>query len=118
MSAERDNLLMWSHYADCHRGICIEFKTTVGTLFGCDLLDVVYAPDYPKLNVCDKPDVEFVKQCVRTKSVDWAYEEEWRIIYTETGPQSFRPEDEELRGVIFGAHISENNKQGVLLRRA
>lgn len=114
MSAKRDNLLMWSHYADCHRGICIEFKTAAGTLFGCDLLDVDYVVDYPKLNVCDNPDIEFVKQCFRTKSIDWEYEEEWRIIYTKTGCQFFRPEDQELSGVIFGAHISENDKQAVV----
>jgi hypothetical protein len=114
MSAKRDDLLMWSHYADYHRGICIEFKTTAGMLFGCDLLSVVYVVDYPKLNVCDNPNIEYVKQCVRTKSKDWKYEEEWRIIYTKNGPQFFKPEDEELSGVIFGAHILENDKQDVL----
>jgi hypothetical protein len=110
MSAKRDNLLMWSHYADCHRGICIEFKTTEGALFGCDLLDVYYDGNYPRLNVCDDVDFEFVKRCLRTKSADWDYEKEWRIIYKEVGCQSFRPEDSELTGVILGAHISTADK--------
>lgn len=25
LATEYDNLLMWSHYADCHRGLCIEY---------------------------------------------------------------------------------------------
>jgi hypothetical protein len=114
MSAKRNDLRMWSQYADFHRGICIEFKTTADTLFGCDLLDVRYVVDYPKLNVCDNVDIEFVKQCVRTKSTYWEYEDEWRIIYREAGSHSFRPEDGELSGVILGAHISESDKQSVL----
>lgn len=109
VSAKRDNLLMWSHYADSHRGICIEFKTTDGKLFGCDLQHIDYDVNYPKLSIYDEPNVEFVKRCVGTKSSDWTYEEEWRIIYRETGCQRFP--SEELSGVILGAHISKRNKE-------
>jgi Protein of unknown function (DUF2971) len=114
MSAKCDNLLMWSHYADCHRGICIKFKTTGGKLFGCDLSKVDYQKQYPIFSVYDKPDFEFVKKYVRTKWLEWIYEEEWRIIYKETGCQSFLPEGEEISGVILGARISKRNKELVL----
>ena len=112
MSAKRDNLLMWSHYADYHRGLCIEFKTTGGKLFGCDLQHIDYVVNYPKLSVYDEPDFEFVEKCVRTKSADWKYEEEWRIIYDKrTGSQFFLSENEELSGVILGARISKRNRE-------
>lgn len=114
MSAKRDNLLMWSHYADYHRGICIEFKTTDGKLFGCDILNIDYNEKYPKYNVYNNMDLEQVRKYICTKSVDWEYEEEWRIIYKETGCQFFSPEDEELSSVILGAHISKSNKELVL----
>jgi len=114
MSAKRHNLLMWSHYADYHRGICVEFKTTGGKLFGCDLQHIDYDVNYPKLSVYDEPDFEFVEKCVRTKSADWEYEEEWRILYKRTGCQFFLSEDEELSGVILGARISRKNKELVL----
>ncbi len=26
LTESRDNFLMWSHYADCHRGFCVEFE--------------------------------------------------------------------------------------------
>lgn len=111
MSAKRDNLLMWSHYADYHKGICIEFKTTEGKLFGCDILNIDYEEKYPKFNVYNNMDLERVRKYICTKSRGWEYEEEWRIIYKETGCQFFLTEDEELSGVILGAHISKSNKE-------
>lgn len=114
MSAKRDNLLMWSHYADYHRGICIEFKTTGGKLFGCDILNIDYDDKYPKFNVYDDMDLERVRKYTCTKSLDWEYEEEWRILYKRTGCQFFLSENEELSGVILGAHISRRNKELVL----
>jgi hypothetical protein len=113
MSAKRDNLLMWSHYADCHKGICMKFKTTGGKLFGCDLLNVDYVENYPNLSVYDNPDYEWVRKHLTTKSLAWRYEEEWRIMYERTGCQ-FLSENEELSGVILGARISRRNKELVL----
>jgi hypothetical protein len=34
LSAEEGHPLLWSHYADSHRGVCLHFKTTPGSLFG------------------------------------------------------------------------------------
>jgi len=112
MSAKRDDILMWSHYADHHKGICIEFKTTHGKLFGCDILNVEYDVKYPKFTVCDDANEEFVKRFARTKFSDWSHEEEWRIFYRETGCQIFPPE--EISGVILGSRISKKNKEFVL----
>ena len=114
MSAKRDNLLMWSHYSDHHKGICIEFKTTNGKLFGCDMLNVKYDEKYPIFTVCDDMNVDRVKKFTRTKFLGWGYEEEWRILYKETGCQLFPPE--EISGVILGSRISNKNKELVLKR--
>jgi hypothetical protein len=112
MSAIRDNLLMWSHYADSHRGICLEFEVTNGKLFGCDLSEVIYQETYPKLTVCDEINFEFVKTYMTTKSFDWSHEKEWRIIIDKkTGCQVF-PSDE-LSGVILGARISKSKKNQI-----
>jgi len=114
MSAKRDNLLMWSHYADCHRGICIEFKTTGGKLFGCDLSKIDYDEKYPNFNVYDDMNMERVRKYLCTKSFDWKYEEEWRIIYNKTGCHYLPSEDNELSGIILGARITKRNKELVL----
>ena len=106
MSEKRDDLLMWPHYADCHRGICLEFKTNDGKLFDRDLLEVHYQKTYLNLSVYDKPDLDWVRKYLSTKS------EEWRIIYIKTGLQSYQPE--ELSGVILGACISNEDRELVL----
>ncbi len=115
MSAKRDNLLMWSHYADHHRGICLEFETTNGKLFGCDLLKVDYPLLYPNFSVYDEADLDWVRKYISTKSEDWYYEKEWRILYHETGTQTYLTE--ELSGVILGARISEKNEENEELVR-
>ena len=106
-----DSTLMWSHYGDNHRGICLEFA--VGArLFG-SAMKVVYREDYPQWlprDLATDP-----TQILLTKSDDWAYEHEYRIIglgdsvsrssefhpLTLTG--SFMPlPDGALRSVIIG----------------
>jgi hypothetical protein len=67
---------MWSHYADNHRGICLEFGTDV-RLFA-SALEVTYRSDYPKWapNLVGDSGADILL----TKSDDWKYEREFRII--------------------------------------
>jgi len=112
MSARRDHIVMWSHYADSHRGICLEFAVSDSMLFGCSLTPIIYQKEYPKLNVCDEMTLPWAKEYLSIKSYDWSYEEEWRIIYREHGFHGFP--SNELTGVILGARISQENRQMVL----
>jgi hypothetical protein len=112
ISAKRDNLLMWSHYSDCHRGICLEFKVIDGKLFGCDLSKVSYQEQYPDLSIYDDLDLEWTKRYLTTKACDWSYEEEWRILYRETGCKVFPAK--ELTSVILGARIPKRDQKLVL----
>src|SRR5579863_2139262 len=45
LTPHADNILMWSHYADDHRGVCLEFSTSV-QLFAT-AREVQYAREYP-----------------------------------------------------------------------
>ncbi len=74
LSKTPSNILMWSHYADCHRGMVIEFDSK-NEYFNFGTEDVVYSEKRPSMILHDQnPDTEIL----RTKSVDWAYEEEVR----------------------------------------
>jgi Protein of unknown function (DUF2971) len=69
--------LMWSHYADNHQGVCLEFAVE-DPLFGF-AQEVMYLSSYPQwaphsLMSTDEPSV------LLTKSDDWQYEHEYRII--------------------------------------
>jgi hypothetical protein len=71
-----ESTLMWSHYGDNHRGICLEFGTET-RLFG-SAIKVAYCKDYPKWSahvLAADP-----TQVLLTKSDDWAYEHEYRIL--------------------------------------
>lgn len=113
LSAKCNHILMWSHYADSHRGICLRFKASSTTPFFGRAQCVTYQAARPKLNlILDSPEVQNEKALLK-KADFWSYEEEWRIIEHDLGPgvHSFPPEL--LDGVILGARISANDKQRV-----
>lgn len=76
---------MWSHYADSHKGICLEFDIKRGGFFYNNPLPVQYRKRYPKFELSDYQDEENMmftmhQQAICTKSVLWKYEKEWRVI--------------------------------------
>lgn len=82
----KDSVLMWSHYADQHRGICVEYDFT--SLEPDDLrLKWLYPVIYSKLvlNVSEYLKPENINPFVfmltsMHKYTAWNYEKEWRMI--------------------------------------
>jgi Protein of unknown function (DUF2971) len=78
-----DNLLMWAHYADYHRGFVIEFDTQ-NVFFGD--LNIVKQPSMlGKVEYSDvRPHLSYSTigrpEALLRKSAAWAYEQEWRLI--------------------------------------
>lgn len=87
-----DNRLMWSHYADSHRGICIEYDFSS---FSPSLDRVVFAPvvysskrpeftrelqDHLSHNQLNLQDRQYLTSALFTKDTIWKYESEWRIL--------------------------------------
>jgi len=69
--------LMWSHYADNHRGVCLEFATN-NDLFRC-AQKVIYLRKYPVWRPHKLLETS-IEEALLTKSKDWQYEEEYRVI--------------------------------------
>jgi len=65
------NPLLWSHYADKHRGICLGFDVDER-----GLKPVKYVTRRPALLI--PPTEESINELLFTKYRDWKYEEEWR----------------------------------------
>ena len=81
-----DSLLMWSHYANNHSGICVEYDLLkMNKQLSYSPVPIIYSSErvfIDKISV-DTIDYESVKSlinCTTTKSPEWAYEKEWRII--------------------------------------
>lgn len=72
------SITMWSHYADSHNGICIEYDLSENPYIDAMVLPVIYTNT--TLSVDDIQDNEFLLYAMLLKSFDWQYEDEWRVI--------------------------------------
>jgi len=83
LTKRNDNVLMWGHYADECKGMCLGFNSDsavfqdsgYGEFKG--LLDVKYSESKP--NIDGDVDRGFFESAL-SKSIDWSYEEEVRCI--------------------------------------
>ena len=120
-SETNSNILMWSHYAKSHQGICLCFKTKQngnGHFLTLDskqhiLFPVEYKKAMPdKVNLLYEGNNNLLSKFMFTKYSDWEYEQEYRIILFEdifeTGyTKKFRKDD--LEGIIFGLNVKPEN---------
>lgn len=106
LSASWSSALLWSHYADEHRGICIEYET--GDHDHPHLAKVDYrAPRAVKasdlLRWKLKDDTRAADKVRRTyfyaKSREWQYEREWRDIQADSGVKGV---PFQMTGILFG----------------
>lgn len=90
LSENAQETVMWSHYADKHKGavIGIDFNNVSPDTNGPPgiLMDAVsYSKDRPKINILEEPEgsvsFEAYQKALMTKSDSWSYEEEFRTIF-------------------------------------
>jgi hypothetical protein len=109
-----DNILMWSHYAASHSGICLEFEANVKTDSAFLIAqEVKYTNEYPVIDFSTCSKEEILDNGLLTKSIDWEYEREYRVIFPAEMTKLKIPE-ESLTGVIFGLKTSAEHKGLVL----
>lgn len=85
LSEEDDSLLMWAHYAGNHCGMCVEYELLeINQALGFTPVPVVYSDEKINLHIDDMERTErIIVESVTTKSPEWSYEKEWRIIRDE-----------------------------------
>jgi hypothetical protein len=126
LTEKPDNLLMWAHYADHHRGVVIEFDQN-HDFFNRRLgpqddfrhfRKVDYTQDRPAVFLADSNAVAFFY----FKSKEWEYEQEWRLIvplvdcstriHREIGLPIclFSVPPECIRSIIVGCRMPERKK--------
>lgn len=129
LSELNDNILMWTHYANNHKGICLGFKTTsISNSIGLEFEDsfrfnpsmkkgflptykVKYKKERPEpfnpLKDSKKKLFEFAK----TKYLNWEYENERRIIYLydDIKEKIINFKKEILSEIIFGLKTSQED---------
>ncbi len=131
-SAVHDNVQMWSHYADSHKGVVLEFQPRDDSSFLWASVPVTYQDSPPMIASKE----EWVKSITGqeplttrgwqlfmpltvTKTTGWKYQEEWRVVTFmrkgESGLYSDYPFNaRELRSVYLGCEISEQDTDDVI----
>jgi hypothetical protein len=124
-SKTRKNQLMWSHYADEHKGICIGFKEHLLRPTGTNIypIDVTYQADYPFAGIIDR--FKFLEQypsennnrsiagdifysVLGTKYSHWKYEKERRLIFQKS--QAIEFPEKAVNSITFGLRMAERDK--------
>lgn len=85
-SALPDSTLMWSHYADCHRGVVLGIDMKQASQqWADDLLEVQYSGTRVDMNLKWLPGSDehrkFAEEIVKVKSLAWRCEEEYRLLF-------------------------------------
>lgn len=114
---ECDKILMFSHYADCHTGLCLYFEIDENdTLQDCaplNGLDVKYCDTKPRLP--DDPNHAHHSFLIKYKK--WEYESEYRVVMPINDLPSSRLvnyKPGQLRGAIFGLHMRPEHESIII----
>ncbi|WP_210457404.1 DUF2971 domain-containing protein [Vibrio crassostreae] len=133
MSEEADHTLLWSHYANQHSGICIQYAREPNSVFDGPLSRPVrYRKHYFSVDHVDY--LNFIKRAfhsedaydwqngnniitnsIFTKSEQWFYEKEWRVAMPFPLPnKGFNLKiDAPMTLVIFGCLTPKEDKEYV-----
>jgi hypothetical protein len=108
---------MWSHYADKHSGFVVEFLEPSEFDPATDGSHPRWLVPFPVRYVTDRPEIKRwgeldqgdVENVFLAKSLEWAYEQEERVIDYLRGPGIYQYEPSLIKSVIAGCNISEEH---------
>ena len=131
LTANYENILLWSHYADKHRGFCIGFDAKKLCLFCINYLknlesrflrgnqsiifrDVRYTRNYPFINAYRTELNERTLSQLLTKSIDWKYEQEYRIVWFHGPDMKLIINDGIMNKVILGCQMDKRGQEEMI----
>jgi hypothetical protein len=104
------NVLMWSHYADEHRGICLQFELARDLPVFMRAVTVDYIDEYPTINWIAPNWRGGIGGTFTRKHTRWKYEGEHRILSDGAARTFVKFEPGALTGVIFGCRADQTVK--------
>ncbi len=117
-----DSFLMWAHYGENHKGVCIEYDTTdfeYNEYRARFLFPVVYTDtllDITDLLINSEAETNIYRYTLPSlyKSLCWSYESEWRLIF----PHNVVPEERahffgKPSRIFLGSRIEEEKQKEV-----
>lgn len=112
-----ENLLMWAHYANSHKGICVKYRLPKESQFidGSNRQLFVLKPVVYKDKKTNVDDIT-LEDAFFLKSTQWAYEDEYRLLYFSEEPSlDYYPlQGIEIEAVFLGAKIRPFDRSFIL----
>ncbi|MEJ4087744.1 DUF2971 domain-containing protein [Galbibacter orientalis] len=107
--------LLWAHYADSHKGFCIEYDLELLAnsykSFETFSFPVIYnkkPPEYGIRDINNTKGHQVVQKLAGYKSKRWNYEQEHRIVTGFYGEHPYDPNC--LKSIYFGLNMDESEK--------
>ena len=117
-TTSKDNLLFWSHYANSHKGFCVEFDARFLPISNAYKVD--YSNAYPNVEYPTPQDFRAFKPAL-VKSEAWDYENEFRSVFLPGVSNELNDDGESLAiesgcitNVYLGARISQEDQDKLL----
>lgn len=124
-SKARKNQLMWAHYADEHKGVCIGFREQLIRPAGSMIfpIDVTYQDKYPFQEIIERfhhfenqPGMNNIQSIagdilysvLGTKYTSWSYERERRLVFVSSKAIKFSPQA--VNSIAFGLRTADRDK--------
>lgn len=135
-SKKNDSILLWSHYGDKHKGVCIGFERpeknfydveyrkerTEFPLYELTCIVSSYMLTDSKIDFDDQNIIIKGMKTFLTKSKEWSYEEEVRCVFSTENEEEFKSIGNgkylytmptAIKKIYLGCKISEENKEKI-----
>lgn len=115
-----ENQLMWSHYADLHKGICIRYKFDAEIIMEDEkekIFSIWCNVDYKTNIKPSDPKSKELEFLLATKEKCWKYENEVRLVYFDpVCPYKYKSisiKESKIEAIFFGCRCTEEDEQTI-----
>jgi hypothetical protein len=116
-SKNMNEILMWSHYANNHKGVCIEYEIIDESVIGKQLFEVTYSNDLLTQNNIKQTSSGDLSlnlynngKFLVTKFQNWSYEEEYRT-YVICEDENLNGMEKPYLGNLTAMYFGKNSSQ-------
>jgi len=114
------SLPMWGHYADNHKGVCVEYMFDRKLLAAnVRFFPMRYTNDFTKIYKCMQKGFERAYLYILSrKNEAWKYENEWRytdLYFDKNNDDGMRCKQFRVKSVYFGLNCNDKNKMNEVL---
>ncbi len=120
LSGTWDNILMWAHYSNHHKGIILIFQFDKNHSFYTKMMKVQYKKGITYFEVDHPNCAKKIWESFSTKDPVWKYENEYRVIHPPSSKDlhdgnEIKPFPRKLlKGLIFGYRISQDHRADII----